>query len=203
LRRALLTLTILLPTAVFSKQVTLRIPIEPEVYIVVASFDDDRVSVKDVKLWMQLHENAYYATPIDGYYPTECQRADMPKIEAAINKTKQIVKDLDANKYPPELAEVVGYLKDLQSFWLWQEQQELEFLKSGKLPDSKYKGLDLGMCEVRNSEDKLQACQEVSHDWHNCTLNRMMKQLGSYPKEKWKAFLDAFGIQEKIESTVD
>jgi hypothetical protein len=113
------------------------------------------------------------------------------------------VKDLDANKYPPELAEVVGYLNDLQSFWLWQEQQELEFLKSGKLPDSEYKGLHLGTCEVRNPENKLQACHDVSRGWHNCVLNKMMKQLGSYPIEKWKAFLDSFGIQERIESTVD
>jgi hypothetical protein len=28
----------------------------------------------------------------------------------------------------------------------------------------------------------------------------MRKPLGSYPKEKWKAFLDSLGIQERIES---
>jgi hypothetical protein len=30
-----------------------------------------------------------------------------------------------------------------------------------------------------------------------------MKRIGSYPKEKWKAFLDAFGIQERLESTAE
>jgi hypothetical protein len=190
-----------------SRQVTIRIPLQPgePEQIAVLTFDADRVSAKDLKKWMLLHETAYYDTPVFGYYP-DCKPSDIPKLEEDIKKTKHMVNDLDANKYPPELAEVVGYLNDLQSFWLWQEQQEqqeLEFLKSGKLPDSDYKGLHLGMCEVRNSEDKLQACHVVSHGWHNCVLNRIMKQLGSYPKEKWKAFLDAFGIQERLESTVD
>jgi len=203
LRRALLTLTILLPTAVFSKQVTLRIPIEPEVYIVVASFDDDRVSVKDVKLWMQLHENAYYATPIDGYYPTECQLADVPKIEAAIKKTEQIVNDLDPNNYPAGLTDVVRYLKDLQSFWLWLARQELTFVKAGKLPQTEYNGVDLGACQAPAPTDKAHACYQVFNQWHTCANNKMIKKLGAYPKEKWKAFLDSLGIQERLESTVD
>jgi hypothetical protein len=187
-----------------SRQVTIRIPLQPgePEQIAVLTFDADRVSAQDLKKWMLLHETAYYDTPVFGYYP-DCKPSDIPKLEEDIKKTKQMVNDLDANKYPPELAEVVGYLNELQSFWLWQEQQALAFLKSGKLPDSKYKGLDLAMCEARHSEDKVQTCQEVSHGWHNCVLNRMMKQLGSYPKEKWKAFLEAFGIQERLESTVD
>lgn len=111
--------------------------------------------------------------------------------------------DLDPSNYPAALTDVVQYLKDLQSLWLWLAQQELAFLKSGKLPQTEYNGIDLRMCEVRTSEDKPRMCHEVFHRWHNCAINTVEKQLGSYPKEKWKAFLDSFGIQERIESTLD
>jgi hypothetical protein len=53
-------------------------------------------------------------------------------MEDAIQKTQQIVDDLDSSKYPPELSDVVAYLKNTQSLWLWQAQQELAFLKTGQ-----------------------------------------------------------------------
>lgn len=191
-------------TALPAQQVTLRIPLQPgkPEQIAVATYDADRVSAQDVKKWMRLHETAYYDTPVLGYYP-ECKPSDIPKLEEDIRKTQQIVDDLDPPKYPPELADVVQYLKDLQSLWLWLAQQELAFLRSGKLPQTEYKGVDLRKCEVRNSEDKLQLCHDVSHRWHNCAINSVGKRLGSYPKEKWKAALDALGIKERLESTVE
>jgi hypothetical protein len=30
----------------------------------------------------------------------------------------------------------------------------------------------------------------------------MQKELGSYPKQRWKAFLNAYGMQERLESTI-
>jgi hypothetical protein len=187
------------------REVTLRIPIQPgprSEEIAVVTFDADRVSAEDVKKWMLLHENAYYHLPMFSYYP-ECKPSDLPKLEQDIKKTEQKLKDLDSNNYPPELTDVVRYLRDLQSFRLWQAKQELEFLKSGKLPDSEYSGLDLRICQVPTSGDRSQACHQVFIGWHNCVLNRMMKRLGSYPKERWKTFLDSFGIQERIESEVE
>lgn len=187
------------------KEVTVRIPLQPgpqPEQIAVVTFDADRVSAEDVKKWMLLHETAYYDTPVFGYYP-ECKPADIPKLEEDIKKTQQIVGDLDPNKYPPALADVVQYLKDLQSLWLWMAQQELAFLNSGKLPQTEYKGVDLRICEVRNSEDTRRMCHEVFHRWHNCAINSVGKRLGSYPKEKWKAALDALGIKERLESTVE
>jgi hypothetical protein len=185
-----------------TKQTTLRIPLQsgpvPE-EIAVVTFDADRVSAQDVKRWMLLHESSYYDTPVFGYYP-ECKPSDVPKLEKDIKKTQQIVDDLDPNKYPPALTDVVRYLKDLQSLWLWQAQQELAFLNSGKLPQTEYNGVDLRMCEVRNFEDKQRMCYEVLHRWHNCATNTVGRRLGSYPKEKWKAALDALGIQEELGS---
>jgi hypothetical protein len=185
-----------------SKQITLRIPLQPGEEIVVVTFDEHRVSTADVKRWMFLHENAYNATPKVGYYG-DCKTGDAHRLEQDIKKTEQVIENLNPNVYPQELYDVVQYLRNLQSFWLWQGQQELEFLKSGKLPDSEYNGVGLGMCQVHNSEDKQRMCHELFHRWHNCVVNTVGKQLGGYPKEKWKAFLDSFGMQEKIESTVD
>jgi hypothetical protein len=188
-----------------TREATVRIPLQPgpkPEQIAVLTFDADRVSAQDLKKWMLLHESAYYDTPVFGYYP-ECKPSDIPKLEEDIKKTQQIVNDLDPSNYPAALTDVVQYLKDLQSLWLWLAQQELAFLKSGKLPQTEYNGVGLRMCEVRPSEDKPRMCHEVFHGWHNCVINTVGKQLGSYPKEKWKAFLDSFGIQERIESTLD
>jgi hypothetical protein len=183
-------------------EVTLRIPLQPgePEEIAVVSFDEDRVSAENVKKWMLLHETSYYHTPAFGVYP-ECKTTDISKLEDDIHKTEQLVNDLDPKSYPKELTDVVLYLRNLQSFWLWLTQQELAFLKSGKLPPTEYNGLDLVACQV--PVDKTHACTQIFFDWHSCANSQMAKRLGSYPKEKWKAFLDAFGIQERLESTVD
>ena len=55
-----------------TNQVTLRIPLQPgpePEEIAVVTFDADRVSAKEVKRWMLLHENSYFHTPMFGYYP--------------------------------------------------------------------------------------------------------------------------------------
>jgi hypothetical protein len=190
----------LLAASPADKKVTLRIPLMPgpqpeEIAVVI--FDADRVSAEDVKKWMLLHESAHYHTPAFGYYP-DCKPSDIPKLEQVIKTTQQMVSELDHNDYPKELTDVVRYLRDLQSFWLWLTQQELAFLKSGKLPQTEYNGLDLRTCQV--STDKAPACSQIFLRWHACVNNEMAKRLGSYPKEKWQAFLDSFGIQERLES---
>ena len=180
-------------------QVTLHIPLqpgpEPEL-IAVVTFDKDRVSAEDVKKWMLLHESSYFHTPMFGFYP-DCKPSDVPKLEQEINKTERMVNDLDPSKYPPEMNDIVVYLKDLQSFWLWMAQQELAFRKSGKLPQTEYNGVDLA-CQVSASTKTL--CDQIVYRWRTCANNAMAKKLGSYPKEKWKAALDALGIQEELGS---
>jgi hypothetical protein len=183
------------------KEITLRIPLQPgqPEEIAVVTFDADRVSAEHVKKWMLLHENSYYHTPTVGYYH-DCKPSDISKLEEDIKRTEQMVSDLDDNDYPKELTDVVRCVKALQSSWLWLAQQELAFLKSSQLPQTKYKGLDLRACQV--STDKPPTCSQIFHNWHNCANNELMKRIGSYPKEKWKAFLDSFGIQERLESTL-
>ena len=181
-----------------TNQVTLRIPLQPgpePEEIAVVTFDAERVSAEELKRWMLLHENSYFHTPMFGYY-AECKPSDIPKLEEEIKKTEQMVNELDPSKYPAELTDVVRYLKDLQSFWLWMTQQELAFRKSGKLPQTEYNGVDLG-CQVPASKD---LCDQIVYRWRTCANHAMAKKLGSYPKEKWKAFLDSFGIQEQLRS---
>ena len=181
-----------------TNQVTLRIPLQPgpePEEIAVVTFDAGRVSAEELKRWMLLHENSYFHTPMFGYY-AECKPSDIPKLEEEIKKTEQMVNELDPSKYPAELTDVVRYLKDLQSFWLWMTQQELAFRKSGKLPQTEYNGIDLG-CHVPPSKD---LCDQIVYRWGTCANHAMAKKLGSYPKEKWKAFLDSFGIQEQLRS---
>jgi hypothetical protein len=184
-------------------QVTLRIPLEPgqAEQVVVVTFDENRVSAADVKRWMLLHENGFYSTPVIGYY-TDCKTSYIPKLEGDIKKTQQIVDDLNSSEYPPELSDVVAYLKNTQSLWLWQAEQGLAFLRSGQPPGAEYNGMDLGSCQEHFAQNRSQACHQVFVKWHTCVINTMQKQLGSYPKHRWKAFLDAYGMQERLESTI-
>lgn len=182
--------------------VTLRIPLEPgqAEEVVVVTFDEDRVSAADLKRWMLVHRNGRYTTPTHGYYP-ECKESDIPKLEDDVAKTQEILRNLNSGDYPQELSDVVTYLKNLQSFWLWQEEQELAFVKQGKLPDSVYNEIDLG--SACKSSAQPQGCREVFTKWHNCVLEQMQKRLGHYPDDAWNAFLNAYGIRERVESSVD
>jgi hypothetical protein len=201
----LLLITIFSVAVSFNKEVTLRIPLQPGEKpedIAVVTFDADRISVQDLKRWMLLHERAYYDTPLFGFYP-EPKPSDIPKLKEDIKKTEQIVSELDASHFPAELTDVVRYLKDLQSFWLWLSQQELAFLESGKLPPAKYGRLDLEVCQLPSSADRPPASSQIFISWHTCVNHEMAQQVGPYPKEKWKAFLNSRGIQERLESTVD
>jgi hypothetical protein len=110
---------------------------------------------------MLLHETSYH-TPTFGYYP-DCKPSDISKLEEDIKRTQQMVSDLDHNDYPKELTDVVRYLRNLQSFWLWMAQQELAFLKSGKLQQTEYNRLDLRACQV--STDKGHACSQIFLRW--------------------------------------
>lgn len=185
-----------------AQQITLQVPLQPgpnPELIAVVTFDAHRVSAEDLKRWMRLHETSYYDTVFLGHY-ADCNPSDIARLEKDIEKTQQVVDDLDPRKYPPELAGVVQYLKELQSFWLWLAQQELAFLKSGKLPSTEYNGV--GICRARNFMDKRRACRDLFYYWHSCAVDVAGKKLGDYPKEKWKAFLEAYGIQEKLGSAV-
>jgi hypothetical protein len=199
LRLFLMVFALSLPAV--AKQITLRIPLDSE-HIAVVTFDDARISATDVQHSLGVEEYGVYATTVLGYVG-DCNANDIPKMQKDIEKAQQIVDELNPSEFPPELSGVVMYLNDLQSFWLWQAEQELEFLKRGRSPDVEYKGTEFPHCQVHlETLNKSQACHQVVFNWNNCVLHTMEKQLGGYPKDQWKAFLDAYGIQERVEGTI-
>jgi hypothetical protein len=154
---------------------------------------------------MKLADGGYYATPV-GVVPN-CKDTDMSLLKDAIDKNRRLVGDLDTNKFPVELSEVVMYLKRMQSFWLWQAEQQLAFRQGGDIPEE-YDGIELQACDTvadtaRSAEDKAESCRVFTHDWQGCVSRTVQPQLGSYPKQQWKAFLDAYGIRERLESTIN
>jgi hypothetical protein len=72
-------------------------------------------------------------------------------------------------------------------------------LQSGPQPEE----IAVVTFDAASTDNAHAACYQIFIRWHTCANHEMAKRLGSYPKEKWKAFLDAFGIQERLESTVD
>ena len=117
---------------------------------------------------------------------------------------RRIIEKLDPQKFAPELSSVILYLNKLHSFWLWQAGQELAFLKSGRSPDTEFSGVDFSHCQAHpETLPETQLCDQVFYSWHNCTNKSVREQLGEYPKQAWEAFLNAYGIRERIESTIE
>jgi hypothetical protein len=127
--------------------------------------------------------------------------SDIPKLKEDIKKNQEILNEVDRTEYPNGLADVVQYVKDLQSAWLWMSKQELEYIAAGKLPRNEYKDLDLSACQVR-TDTAAKMCFRVSNQWHNCANDAVIRRYGSYPKQKWKAFLASVGVQERMETGI-
>lgn len=185
-----------------NRETTIRIPLQPgpePEEISVLTFDPTRVSAKDLEKWTLFHDNARFLTPTILFYP-DCKPSDIPKLRDEIKRTEELLNEINRSTYPKALTDVVRYVKDLQSYWLWMGRQELEFLTKGKLPPSKYKDWDLSGCRVVTRETNV--CMQFSHDWQNCANNEQVRRLGGYPADKWKDFLDAFGVQERMETGI-
>lgn len=192
------------------RQTTIKVPLLPSEEIAVVSFDADKISAAEVKRWMQLTDHAYYASPeAHGFYSCKATESSgyVAKLEREIADSQKIVNDLDPNAYPPELSHVIIYLKRLQSFWLWQTEQQLAYIRNSETPGLEWKDLDARdkcsktMEKLANTTDKYDGCRVVFFDWHTCTNKVFLDQLGPYPKSDWDAFLSAYNLHVKIIST--
>jgi hypothetical protein len=197
-------------TAVAQRRITIRVPLPHGEAIAVVTFDATRLSQDDVRRWMELSEQGRYAAPVLGS-DTDCNRSmrqsDVNRLAADISQARQVVKDLDPNAYPPELSRVVMYLKRLQSFWLWRAEQGLAFWQNGKKPELQWDDIDTRescgntIASLGAAPDNEQACRIVFFDWQNCVNTKIQTQLGPYPKEDWKNFLETYRIEVKMLST--
>ena len=193
-----------------AEEITLRIPLLPSEEIAIVHFDDSRVSVDNVKQWMQLADGAYYSAPAIQYY-SGCKSNALPqfthRLQRGVELNRKIVQDLDPAKFAPELSDVVSYLRRLQSFWLWQGVQELQFLETGTSPGLEFDGIDARQScasvvdQIGKAPNQEEACKLAVFSWHNCVANAARPHLGIYPREKWTSFLQAYGIHEERIST--
>lgn len=181
-------------------KMTIRIPLVPSEEIAVVTFDQSKTSAENIRKWMKLDEHGYYSAPVIRFY-SGCTHDTIAEMHDDVMKTRRIIDELNPNNFPPDLSAVVTYLKGVQSLWLWQTEQQLKFVRDGDLPDTEYNGVDLHRCQtsVQNQTD---TCHAVLFTWHNCVLDATRDSFGEYPKPQWKAFLDANGIQERVESTI-
>jgi len=155
---------------------------------------------------MLLHERSSYASP-SIRFAFDCKSqpdsSGLRQLRKDIDASQQIIDDLDPGKYPQELSAVVTYLREQQSFWVWQAKEELNFLQSGEVPALVFNNLDMNQkCgrvidRMRNARSAEQACNLTIFEWQNCTLGAREK-LGKYPKAQWDSFLKSRGIHERL-----
>ena len=121
---------------------------------------------------MELSPEGSYSVPPVAAQPCRAGLTSeyVPHYRTAIDETAQVIKDLDPSNYPHELSEVVTYLHRLQSFWLWKDEQELEFLSVGSPPAMEWEGVQTrDRCnwtidKLRRAKSPLQKCKAVLFD---------------------------------------
>jgi hypothetical protein len=133
-------------SAVAQNMATLRVPLKSGDYIAVVTFDESHFSAKDVTHWIELAQEGLYSEPQVAAHSCKSEATSeyVPKFRAAIDETARLIEELDPSDYPQQLSEVVVYLRRHQSFWLWNDQQELQFLSVGSIPALKWDEVDTG-----------------------------------------------------------
>jgi len=188
---------------------TIQVPLESGESIAIVTFDESRHSAEEVKHWMELSEEGSYSSPRVAMHSCDSGFSSeyVTQYENAIGETSNLIKDLEPSDYPEELLEVVTYLHRLQSFWLWLDQQKLNFLSVGSAPATKWEDIETGarcnwaVNKLLRAKDPVQKCKAVLLDWSNCVNKAVQNQLGKYPKGSWDAFIRSEGLQVQLLSS--
>jgi hypothetical protein len=189
---------------VAAQQTTLRFPVGVD-DIDVVTFDESRVSAKDVKHWMKFAETGYYGSV--GVSLSGCDESAVPRTTKDLIQSRRVRDELESETdYPGQLSPAVIYLKRILALKIWLGEQYLAFAKSRTTPDPVYQELDVKACRVvaeriQHERDAEKACQLLGSEWTNCILDSNLRQLGDYPRAEWKAFLAENGMQERVAST--
>lgn len=189
---------------------TIQVPLKSGDSLAVVTFEADRHSVEEIKRWMELAKEGSYSEPRTAFSSchSEFTSEYVPRYRAAIDDTAQLIKELDPSTYPSELSRVVTYLRRLQSFWLWLDEEQLNFLSVGTVPVTKWDDIDTGprceraLTQLRHAKTSLQRCRAVLFEWNNCVNKTVQDRIGIYPQKSWEAFLQAENIQVRMLSTV-
>ena len=195
-------------TALAQTSKTIQVPLESGESVAIVTFDESRHSDEEVKRWMKLSEEGSYSGPRVAVYLCDSSSSEyLPQYRTAIDETTQLIKELDSSDYPQEASTIVTYLRRLQSFWLWLQEEELEFLSVGRPPATKWEDIDTHRkCEstldkLRRAKSPLQKCKAILFDWNSCVNKAVQDRLGPYPKKSWDTFLRSEDLQVQMGST--
>jgi hypothetical protein len=200
-----------------AQETTIRIQLSSE-EIDDVTFDATRVSSVELSRWMQLSEGGRYTEADFGAglcfsgppTGTNKKQKAIDDARAAQSKLRERISDMDESHFPPELGDVVSYLRRQQSFWLWLDTQKLAFLETGDVGTLQSRFEDIvepqKSCgevvrRIRDAKSHKEAWHLACFDWHNCVLDAGDAKIGPYPKQAWQSFLAAYGIREQIGST--
>lgn len=215
---AILFLTSLAAFMVGGRTTTIRIP---HVFGTdVITFDPSRVSPAELRRWLRISpvlgtENNYVVPEDVNLCKSDDTRYEgcgkeqttlnFHNAQLNIDAIRRRIHELeDPAQYPPDLSEVVSYLRHVQSFGLWSDTRLLEFAKTGRVSalESKFSGIDPRVIcpgtlrDIAHTTDPAAAFQKAWHDWYNCLWSAELAKIGQYPQRAWERFLSAHGIAE-------
>jgi len=187
------------------------------------TFDPARVSAAEVNRWIQLtpHSGPYtllvtIESCVDDHSRYEwCGESrhsrDIHIAELRQKGIRERINDLDPRHYPPELRDVVLYLRHVQSFYLWTENRWLKFLKTDDVSvfesafDDLNPKLECGaiLDQIRTAKAPEDASRLARFDLDACMSKADRARIAPYPEQAWQAFLDAYGIHEHPIDVVD
>lgn len=189
----------LLQLAPPSREITIRIPIYPKIDEV--TFDPSRVSPEVLKRWLQLSpelssENGYLVHETIELCDVEDPRyqgcgvpqngENVQNAELNLAKIRNRINDLSLSNYPSNVSAIVEYLREIQLFALYREQQKLTFIKtrdSSVLELTFYdidprKNCGAVLDKIRNARNWTDRSKLARFDWSNCVLSVEQKRMG-------------------------
>jgi hypothetical protein len=198
---------------------TIRIRV-PEGYDEV-TYDASRVKPEDLKQWLTLSpvlsQNTNYLVPenvslciIDDPGYTGCGREqttlNIANARHGQERIRKRLKALSKAEFPSEFAPIVDYFRAVQSFALWQNQQEIAYFETKDISflQRRYETIDpkiscAGVLDlIRRIQDQKTARNAVRFQWENCMSEQVRMKLGGYPQEVWNSALSKRGIRERL-----
>jgi hypothetical protein len=106
--------------------------------------------------------------------------------------------------YPHVLQSVVKFLQDGLAISIWIEETRFRYFTTWDERDLKeaHEGIDpVQLCpdvfkKLETASSKEDKYRIVRFDWANCMVGAANRRVGNYPTGSWKAFLQAYRIQE-------
>jgi len=217
-RKLLGLLLLLLVAKIQAQQSTLRVPAGSG--YVEFTFDSRKVSREDLEHWIKLSplvagENGYYVPEwlelcfADDPRYVNCGQRNQPvnihNAQLNLEKIRARIDKLQPERFPPELSEVVSYLRRVQSFHLCTETHRLAFLTTGSASELEVTCEDADpkiscapvLQKIRSATNQVEAATLARFEWGTCMLFAFRKQFGEYPTGAWDSFRSAFGIGER------